>query len=107
MQEIFMRNKIKKPTSKQLSLRLHPDEHDEIQNAAYLKNISVSDEAKDRLRKARIQMSTQEMLRMSEARMRRLIFNMTCAVAGLSDFDVVEAEKRFVDITKNGVKREK
>ncbi|ELI5413966.1 hypothetical protein RRJ93_000491 [Vibrio parahaemolyticus] len=92
--------------SRQLSLRVPEREYEELRSTAESKNISISDEAKDRLRIARNYMSTQEMLRMTEARLKRLIFNMTCSVAGLSDEEIVDAEKRFVDITRNGVKRE-
>jgi hypothetical protein len=47
------------------------------------------------------------MLRVTEARLKRIIFNMTRAVAGLSNEQIIEAETRFVDITRNGVKDEK
>jgi uncharacterized protein (DUF1778 family) len=95
-----------KQPSKQLSLRIPFEEYEELRIAAEAQNMTVSDVTKHRLKKARNCMSTQEMLRMTEARLKRLIFNMTCSVAGLSDLDIVEAEKRFVDITKNGIKRE-
>jgi uncharacterized protein (DUF1778 family) len=92
--------------SKQLSLRIAHEEYEELRVAAEAQNITISDIAKNRLKRAKNSMSTQEMLRMTEARMKRLTFNMTCAVAGLSDEEILEAEKRFVEITKNGVKHE-
>jgi len=101
-----MRNNNSQQGSKQLSFRLPPEEYDELKSAAEHKGISLSDEAKIRLKTARNSLSTQELLRMTEARLKSLIFNMTCAVAGINDNEIIDAEKRFVDITKNGVKRE-
>lgn len=102
-----MINRKKQPASKQLSMRLPPNQYDELKNNAEAKGISISDEAKDRLDVAEQFLSTKEMFRVSEARLKRTIFNMVCAVAGLSDEQIIEAENRFVQISKNGVKREK
>ena len=102
-----MTNKKKQPASKQLSMRLPPEKYDALKNAADSKGISISDEAKERLDKADQSLSTKEIIRLTEARLKRIIFNMTCAVAGLNDEQISEAEARFVDISKNGVRREK
>ncbi|MFA3790838.1 hypothetical protein AB6T38_06950 [Aliiglaciecola sp. SL4] len=102
-----MKIRTKQKTSEQLSLRIRPNEFYEIKEAATVKDISVSDEAKYRLKIASNYLSNKEMLRVTEARLKRAIFNMTCAVAGLSNEQIIEAEKRFVDITRNGVKNEK
>lgn len=101
-----MTNK-KQLASKQLSMRLPPEQYDELKNSAYSKGVSISDEAKERLDLAIQYIGTKEIMRLTEARLKRVIFNMTCAVAGLSDEQILEAETRFVDITKNRVKREK
>lgn len=102
-----MINRTKQPASKQLSLRILPVKYDRLKIAADLKGISVSDETKERLDSAEDLLNTKEMLRMTEVRLKRIIFNITCAVAGLSDSEIIDAEKRFIEITKNGVKREK
>ncbi|MBU3004282.1 hypothetical protein [Paraglaciecola arctica] len=102
-----MTNKMKTPASKQLSMRLAPEKYDKLKNAAESKGISISDEAKERFDVADQFLTTKEIMRLTEARLKRVIFNMTCAVAGLNDEQILEAEARFVDISKNGVKREK
>jgi len=101
-----MTNRVK-PASKQLSMRVAPEKYNEIKNTADSKGISISDEAKERLEVADQFLSTKEIMRLTEARLKRTLFNMVCAVAGLTDEQIIEAEARFVDICKNGVKREK
>jgi len=91
---------------KQISLRLSNTEYEHIKQAAEEHNITVSNETKKRLKLAKNCMSTQEMIRMSEARMKRVIFNMLSAVADLKDHEILAAEKRFISIMRNGVKHE-
>lgn len=102
-----MTNKRRQAPSKQLSIRLPSDKYDQLKSVADLKGVSISDEAKERLDVAEQFLTTKEIMRLTEVRLKRIIFNMTCAVAGLSDNQIIEAEARFVDISKNGVKREK
>lgn len=102
-----MKIKSRQAPSKQLSLRIPSDQHDELTSCAVSKGISISDEAKERLDIAKQYLSTKELLRLTELRLKRVIFNMTCAVAGLSDAQIIEAEARYIEISKNGVKHEK
>lgn len=92
--------------SKQLSLRMRSDDYETIKIAAENKNILISDEAKHRLKVADDHLTTAEMLRKLESRLKCQMFSMLCAVAGLNDEHILEAEERFIELSKKGVKRD-